>query len=283
VNDWFDTVEFFEREISRGVTPLEISLAITNARYAGGMLGFLPKTEYMQDEVRARIREKRDRIAKWILAVLLAPAAMSVNDIVSELTDKVGEGNWKRVVEVGQKAIDEGSRGVALDVMENEISDDMVEDIPPHSPEKISVEEIREELDTNADTLQSDSIDMRKIVQIESTWDPSAENKRSGARGLTQIMPKTWAEVTREMGVDWPWSTAFDPKRNLAVGTYYFNVIIPRYVRAFGLPDTVDIRLAAYNWGVGRVNRVYDPDDPEAWRRSLPAETRKYIRKYHAL
>ena len=115
------------------------------------------------------------------------------------------------------------------------------------------------------------SIDMKKIVQIESGGNPRAVS-RVGARGLTQLMKGTWEESVKRMGKDWSWDQAFDPDKNLAVGTYYMNTEIPRLLKHYKIEDTVENRLTAYNWGIGnlRYNEWYD----------APQETIDYIKKY---
>jgi len=116
------------------------------------------------------------------------------------------------------------------------------------------------------------SVDMKKIVSIESSNNPKAENERSGARGLTQIMKSTWEEIVQKMGEDWSWDEAFDREKNLAVGTYYMNVEIPRLLKHYGIADTIENRLAAYDWGVGNLQK-------NEWN-DAPQETVNYIKKY---
>lgn len=116
------------------------------------------------------------------------------------------------------------------------------------------------------------SVDMKKIASIESSNDPKAENSRTGARGLTQIMQPTWEEMVEKMGVDWSWDEAFDADKNLRVGMYYMNIEIPRLLRHYNIEDTVENRLVAYNWGVGNLSKV--------GIEGAPQETVDYIKKY---
>lgn len=115
-------------------------------------------------------------------------------------------------------------------------------------------------------------VDMQRIVNIESSNDPKAENARSGARGLTQIMKSTWEEVVDKMGEDWSWDEAFDGDKNLAVGSYYMNIEIPGLLKHYGIEDTIENRLAAYNWGVGNLKNM--------GIEKAPQETTRYIEKY---
>jgi len=123
--------------------------------------------------------------------------------------------------------------------------------------------------------MEKASIDMNKIARIESSNNPKAENPRTGARGLCQIMKPTWEEMTKKMGVDWPWEEAFNEEANKEVADYYMNTEIPRLLKYFGIEDTVENRLTAYNWGVGNLKRM--------GIEKAPQETLNYIEKYTKL
>ena len=119
------------------------------------------------------------------------------------------------------------------------------------------------------------SVDMKKIAEIESGNDPKAENSRTGARGLHQIMEPTWNEMVSKMGVNWSWNEAFDAEKNTKVADYYMNMEIPRLLKHFGIEDTVENRLAAYDWGTGNLHRL--------GLEKAPQETLDYIEKYKSL
>lgn len=116
-------------------------------------------------------------------------------------------------------------------------------------------------------------IDMQRIASIESSNNPKAENTQTGARGLTQIMQPTWKEMVAKMGEDWSWDDALDGEKNLAVGSYYMNTEIPRLLKHYGIEDTIENRLAAYNWGIGNLKNV--------GIEKAPQETIEYIEKYN--
>jgi len=126
------------------------------------------------------------------------------------------------------------------------------------------------------------SINVNKIAQIESNNNPRAINRKSGARGLCQIIKPTWEECVRLMGEDWLWSDAFDPVKNRKVADFYLNVRIPQMLRFYSIPDTSEIRLACYNWGVGNVKRAADKHGVD-FLVVAPEETKNYIRKYMSL
>jgi len=116
------------------------------------------------------------------------------------------------------------------------------------------------------DTVSTDPL-IQKIIMAESSGDPKAVNKRTGAKGLMQIMDNTAKKPG--FGVD-PLEDPFDPVENVRFGTQYFNAMLDRYDN-----DTVSA-LAAYNWGPGNVDK---------WRKKgsnfnkLPKETQNYINK----
>ena len=64
---------------------------------------------------------------------------------------------------------------------------------------------------------------------------------------------------------------------NLDIAHWYMNTRIPQMLRYYGMPDTVDNHLIAYNFGIGNLIRYTTKDI------KLPKETRNYIRKYHKL
>lgn len=77
------------------------------------------------------------------------------------------------------------------------------------------------------------------LVQHESGFDPDAVS-HAGARGLAQLMPGTAAGL----GVD-----PRDPLENLAGGARYLKEQLDRF-------GSVDLALAAYNAGPGRVSQA---------------------------
>lgn len=82
----------------------------------------------------------------------------------------------------------------------------------------------------------------------------------AGAMGCMQIMPATWAELTRRYALG---SDPFDPRANTLSGALYLRVMHDR----FGWPGA----LAAYHAGPGRYGAHV------AGVRLLPAPTRQYV------
>lgn len=132
--------------------------------------------------------------------------------------------------------------------------------------------------------VNESNLSIDAIENIESTGNPRAINKRSGASGATQILNKrVWDSIVSDMGQTYSWDTQrFNRGINRAVGNHYINVIIPKYLKVYKIPDTTETRLAAYNWGIGNLKKAYRTN-PKEWQKLLPLETKNYIAKYNKI
>ncbi|MBF0271983.1 MAG: lytic transglycosylase domain-containing protein [Magnetococcales bacterium] len=95
---------------------------------------------------------------------------------------------------------------------------------------------------------------IRSVIQVESSFNPKAVSP-AGAQGMMQLMPGTAAEL----GVKNP----FNAEENIMGGTLYLSRLLDRY------DGNVRSALAAYNWGMGNLER-----QPAA---AMPGETRRYV------
>lgn len=109
------------------------------------------------------------------------------------------------------------------------------------------------------------SIDVEKIIQIESGGNHLAYNSKSGARGLFQITPICLKHYNIVNNTHITKADLFDPKINRQVGEWYFKWLEKHC-------KTDREVLISYNYGYShRKDKV------------LPKETSDYIKKYYEL
>lgn len=126
-------------------------------------------------------------------------------------------------------------------------------EIQPEIQKAPSRDEI-ENIITHASKTYNVNPDLIKaVVKAESNFEVDSTSSK-GAMGLMQLMPET----AKELGV----KNSYDPVENIMAGTRYLKSLLGRY------DGNVTLALAAYNWGMGNVER-----HPER----LPRETQTYI------
>lgn len=108
---------------------------------------------------------------------------------------------------------------------------------------------------------------LKAQVRAESNFNPEAIS-HVGAKGLTQFMPLTWAEIGH--------GDPTNPEEAIKAQVHYLREQIQRF-------GDVKLALAAYNCGPGRVRGLLAKHGPrfENIEPRLPKETRDYVAKIY--
>jgi soluble lytic murein transglycosylase-like protein len=105
----------------------------------------------------------------------------------------------------------------------------------------------------------------------ESNLDEFAVSPK-GACGISQFMPKTWAE---RAGPD---KSPFAPEHAIPEQASYMA-----WLADFIGTTDLDAVVAAYNWGPTRVKRHLERHDGVVDHNTIPPETRRYIARIRAV
>lgn len=129
----------------------------------------------------------------------------------------------------------------------------------------------------------SGGMDMRAISIVESGGkhfkpDGSILTSSAGAQGKYQLMPDTGKELAAKRGVEY---NPADEEQNALLASDYANQLYGKY-------GSETLAGAAYNWGMGNVDKLIDKvGDPRKGEISeaefvskLPAETRGWLSRY---
>jgi len=142
---------------------------------------------------------------------------------------------------------------------------------------------------------KADEIDLSIVAQIESSGNPNAYNKRSGAIGLCQITKicltefnalydkqnffcaerTAKTEYLNQKKINhekYNIGDLYNPTINIEVADWYLNIRIPQLLKYYKKPVTLENILWAYNAGIGNVVK-----------NRMPLETKNYIKKYKKL
>lgn len=112
------------------------------------------------------------------------------------------------------------------------------------------------------------------IIKAESNFNPDSVST-SNAKGLMQLMDSTADELAEKLELED--YDIFDEKTNISLGTNYISTLLNYY------NDNVYLALAAYNAGIGNVNKWIDngviKEDGSDIENIPFKETENYVRK----
>ncbi|MDI6757197.1 MAG: lytic transglycosylase domain-containing protein [Endomicrobiia bacterium] len=112
------------------------------------------------------------------------------------------------------------------------------------------------------------------IIYAESSFIPHAQS-RKGAVGLMQILPSTYAEIGKELGLSDSGSSLKDPRVNIKVGVYYLS----KLRREKWIENDIEL-LSAYNAGRGKALSWKRESGGRITPEKIPyKETRDYVVK----
>jgi membrane-bound lytic murein transglycosylase F len=118
----------------------------------------------------------------------------------------------------------------------------------------------------------------------ESGLKPDARS-RSGARGIMQIMPRTFREIQKKNA---HLKDMDSPRWNIAAGIYYDRQLYRKWVSPPPGEERLYFAFGSYNAGYTRIKNTFQKLDPPeaAWQhveRHVPGQTRHYVRRIRRL
>jgi soluble lytic murein transglycosylase len=150
-----------------------------------------------------------------------------------------------------------------------------IENAPPKFWELAFPMPYRRELEEDCRALSLDPYLVAALIRQESEFNPKAIS-RANARGLTQVLPSTGRQVSRQLKMrGYRTSMLYSPDTNLKIGTYYLKALFDQ------LQGKWEATLASYNAGKSRVTGWMGAGnfhEPAEFVESIPFnETRVYV------
>ena len=113
------------------------------------------------------------------------------------------------------------------------------------------------------------------LIKAESNFEADAVSNKN-AQGLMQLMPSTAEEVADKNDIELNEENILEPETNINIGTIYIATLLEKY-------DSVEVALAAYNAGIGNVDKWIDNGTIKADGTDIEnipfKETNTYVRK----
>lgn len=120
------------------------------------------------------------------------------------------------------------------------------------------------------------NIDISKINQIESSGIGDRIGDNGKAFGINQIHLPVLQEFNQHTGNSFTQDDLMHVGKNNQVADWYYNKRIPQMLKAYKIPDSVENRISAYNYGIGNTVKSFRQ------KLQLPKTTKEYIRKYNS-
>ena len=108
-----------------------------------------------------------------------------------------------------------------------------------------------------------DPLYVASVISVESGFRIKARSS-VGARGLMQLLPRTAEEVSQQLGGHYSHLRLNDPETNIALGIEYLKRLEGHY------NGNRFLSLAAYNWGMGNLDKSVKRGKP------MPKAVKKY-------
>lgn len=106
------------------------------------------------------------------------------------------------------------------------------------------------------DGIDNDFID--SVMTVMAQNNPRAYNKKTKARGVTQITPSAWDDLVAfypEKYLNQEYETAMlEPNFAMEAGKDYLSVI-KSYLRFYKIPITFESLVGAYAWGIANLKQ----------------------------
>lgn len=136
----------------------------------------------------------------------------------------------------------------------------------------------QEQIYESSEKYNVDPLLTASIIKVESDFDKDAKSQQ-GAHGLMQLLDETASHAAELTGKEFYPDKLSDVEYNLDLGVAYYDYLYRYY-------NNRDLALAAYNGGVGNVDKwikegLLDPVNPDVLK--IPfEETRQYVSKIDA-
>jgi soluble lytic murein transglycosylase len=128
----------------------------------------------------------------------------------------------------------------------------------------------------NCQSYNIDPLLILSVIKAESNFMVEATSKK-GAKGLMQLRDDTALWCAEKMNINLNTESLYDSETNIKIGVWYFNYLMEHF------DNNTDVCLAAYNAGMGNVNKWLDDEKLSSDGTNLQSipfdETKKYVNK----